>query len=554
MNEIHVISENDLQRARKVGRRIRACCPIHNSRDRDLSIAPYSDDYLCDEDEKHAGFGYCHGSSCHAVVLVQEWNPQAAARLLGRSIKTAPPRLRMTGDELDQAEEWQRRELVSLNKIYDSAAGNLRNLRAYAYLAGRGLGSAEALDLLAQQGAAYIPPAPEWKRQPPAELARWCDRIIFPFTTRDGERGYIGRSLRLWTPGMDESEHKKLLDEHDARMEEQHGKDAGRYQIRRWLKTYRSGFFNGQVMQANRRIYITEGAFDAIPLLLAGLSNTVAVAGTHFDIQAISKKVLEITLAFDADTQGKASTERTLDMLAGAGIEATFCAPPGDGQGKDWSERYRRAGLAGLTVLLQAPAEQRAEVAAPELATEEDSPACDLDGDCVECGAPVEYYSDNGLPYCAAHWPGETAAAADDTPCVQEWPEPAAEQSGQLETSAALWQEIGQAVHARKAEEFAARCREELPGWRVRVEPVGAHSLEKALPLPATQEEYWQGLRARVDRPPVDRYGKPYYSRDEWLAIRAAQASALPDAYLFSHYPGGYAGYCQRYRGKGQQV
>jgi hypothetical protein len=533
MNDVHIISENELQRVKKFGRRFRACCPVHNSRDRDLSIAPYSDDYLTDEERDGAGFGYCHGSSCHAVVLVQEWNPQAAARLSGKSIRTAPPRLRMTGEELDQAEEWQRRELAALNKIYENAAGNLRHLRAYAYLAGRGLGSSEALDLLAQTGAAYISPADEWKRKPPFELARWCDRIIFPFLTRDAGRGFIGRTLLLWLPGMDEREHKRLLDEHDRQAEEEHGKDAGRYQIRRWLKTYRSGFFNGQVMSEHRRIHITEGAFDAIPLLLAGLSNTVAVAGTHFDIQAIPKKVLDITLAFDADTQGKAATERTLDTLAGAGIEATFCAPPDDGQGKDWSERYRRAGLAGLAILLeQIPAYQGGQNVTPELVTDNDGPACELEGDCVECGAPVEYYSDNGKPYCAAHWPGDTSAA-DDTPCVQDWLEPAKVENGQLEEAAALWHEIGQDIHKRKAEELAQRCRDELSGWRVSVELVGSHRKAQALPLPTTPAEYWQRLSARLPA--------RFYER----------LSALPDPRFFEHYPGGYAGYCQRYARKG---
>ena len=183
-------------------------------------------------------------------------------------------------------------------------------------------------------GVAYIPPAEEWKSPPPDALRKWCDRIIFPFTTRDGERGYIGRTLHLWQPGMDENEHKQFLVEYDKRMEEEHGKDAAQYQIRRWRKTYRSGFFNASAMTESRLIYICEGPFDVIPLLLVGLSNVVAVAGTHIDSKAIPKNVFDVVLAFDADMHGQSAMERTTDLLAASGITPDFCSPPMMGMGR----------------------------------------------------------------------------------------------------------------------------------------------------------------------------------------------------------------------------
>ena len=352
MNTIRVISENDLQHIKKMGKRIRALCPIHNSRDRDLSIAPYSE-YLDEDDQRLAGFGYCHSANCGATVLVQEWNPAAASRILGRPVMVKEPKVSITAGELEKAEAWQRRELDGINKIYPHAASQLRHERASSYLAQRGLGEQEAVDLLESLGVAYIPPAEEWKSPPPDALRKWCDRIIFPFTTRDGERGYIGRTLHLWQSGMDENEHKQLLVEYDKRMEEEHGKDAAQYQIRRWRKTYRSGFFNASVMTESRLIYICEGPFDVIPLLLAGLSNVVAVAGTHIDSKAIPKNVFDVVLAFDADMHGQSAMERTTDLLAAAGITPDFCSPPDDGNGKDWSERYRRCGVEGLTVLFE---------------------------------------------------------------------------------------------------------------------------------------------------------------------------------------------------------
>src|SRR2546429_1262732 len=269
MNTIHVISENDLQHWKKIGRRIRSLCPIHHSRDRDLSIAPYSE-YLDEDDQRLAGFGYCHSANCGATVLVQEWNPSAAAHILGRPVIAKEPKVSVTAEDLEKAESWQRRELDGLTRIYQHAASQLRHERAFSYLAQRGLGDQEALGLLESLGVAYIPPDEEWKSSPPNELRKWCDRIIFPFTCANGERGYLGRSLRFWQTGMDENEHKRILVEHDKQMEEEHGKDAAQYQVRRWRKTYRNGFFNASVMAEHKHLYICEGPFDAIPLLLAG--------------------------------------------------------------------------------------------------------------------------------------------------------------------------------------------------------------------------------------------------------------------------------------------
>jgi Toprim-like len=388
MKEIHVISENDLQHVRKAGKRLRALCPIHHSRDRDLSINPCLDYYLDEEEERLAGFGHCHSANCGATILVQEWNPTAAAHILGRPVSASEPRITMTSKEIEQAEEWQRRELAALNKIYPFAARQLRNLRAYAYLAQRGLGDQTALDLLESLDVAYIPPIEEWKTAPAPEpeLKKWCDRVIFPFTCSGNERGYIGRSLALWLPGMDENEHKRLLNEHDARMEQEHGDQAARYQLRRWRKTYKSGFFNASAMAEHRHVYMCEGPFDALPLLLAGLP-AIAVAGTHIDIEGMkaAKRLYDVTLAFDLDMQGKEAIEKTTDLLRGIGVDPVFVSPPDDDGGKDWSERYRRSGLAGLAVLLEADRQRyQGEQASAPAPVEE---LCMFPESCGDCGA-----------------------------------------------------------------------------------------------------------------------------------------------------------------------
>ena len=154
MSTIHVISENDLQHIKKMGKRIRALCPIHNSRDRDLSIAPYSE-YLDEDDQRLAGFGYCHSANCGATVLVQEWNPAAASRILGRPVMAKEPKVSITAGELEKAEAWQRRELDGINKIYPHAASQLRHEQVSSYLAQRGLGEQEAMNLLESGSCLY---------------------------------------------------------------------------------------------------------------------------------------------------------------------------------------------------------------------------------------------------------------------------------------------------------------------------------------------------------------------------------------------------------------
>lgn len=358
LSKIHVISENELDGVKKVGRRIRARCPIHGSRDRDLSLAPWYPEM--DEDEAQlAGYGHCHSANCGATVLVKEWNPQAASRLLHQEICTStPPRITMTTEEREEAEAWQRDELALLTTLYPTMQVRLDHERAQAYLAERGI-TENVLDLAVTLGVGYIPPALEWVKQPPGSVKKWCDRIIFPFITSEGERGFLGRSLRFWHPGMDENEHKQLLSTYNEQLETEHGKDASQYQVKRWVKTYRSGFFNGAEMSQHEHLYICEGPFDALPLIYTGVPGVVAVAGTHIDVKALPKTVFSVTLAFDADMK-KAAIARLNELLAHNGITPTVCAPPADDMGKDWSERYRRhgeRGLAPVLALAQGPAQ-----------------------------------------------------------------------------------------------------------------------------------------------------------------------------------------------------
>src|SRR5438045_1719136 len=78
------------------------------------------------------------------------------------------------------------------------------------------------------------------------KIHRWQARIMFPLTSPEG-RGYIGRSLAGWRPGMDENRHKALL--------EQPGRP------KRWIKTNPAGWFSCDLDQLSRCIILVEGGF-----------------------------------------------------------------------------------------------------------------------------------------------------------------------------------------------------------------------------------------------------------------------------------------------------
>ena len=227
------------------------------------------------------------------------------------------------------------------------------------------------------------------------------------------EIGYLGRTLQLWQEGMDEQEHKRVLDAHNEAIAEEYGKAEGYKQLmRRWEKTYRSGFFHAEALNMGEHLTITEGPFDALPLLVAGLHDVVAVAGTHIEVEAIPTNILRVTIAFDSDTRGKEATDKLQKGLARKGINTLLVPPPDDGKGKDWSERYRRYGQEGIaSVLAQATA--RIFEQAPQ--------APDLPHVCAICSADqtvmVEMdfrYTPQGVLYCEEHyalWEQEEGAA-----------------------------------------------------------------------------------------------------------------------------------------------
>jgi hypothetical protein len=146
----------------------------------------------------------------------------------------------------------------------------------------------------------------------------------------------------------------------------------------------------------------------------------------------------------------------------------------------------------------------------------DDTDDADLLSVCSVCGAEVEHYAEDGKPYCSEHY---------CVPCS-----------------------ASQLTRDEIRERFASA----LPGWSIQIEPVGAHRLNTVTPgnKQPTSADYWREVALNVARPPKDHHGIPYYTVAKWKQKLAELRAYIPYE-RFSHYPGGYEGYCKKFRRDG---
>jgi hypothetical protein len=174
-------------------------------------------------------------------------------------------------------------------------------------------------------------------------LQKWIDRVIFPLSSPDG-RGYAGRSLSRWRPGLDENEHKRLLDQPGA--------------PERWRKTYPAGWQGLADLSPDlEQVIIVEGPFDRLALIASGIApgGILALVGSRDSHAAdrIPKPIRRAIIALDGDASGKSAAQALSQHLYLAGLPSVICTPPEDGLGKDWSERLRLGGMAALSCVLE---------------------------------------------------------------------------------------------------------------------------------------------------------------------------------------------------------
>jgi hypothetical protein len=351
-NVIHLVSSNDLVDAVQSGQRLRAYCPIHGSdHQRSLSI------------DLDTGWGFCH--SCHATVLVQPIAPvitssqgnrcgqhnahsgfgerASAAHLPMPSVR---PYLLGRVRSTTSLPHWQQEEvaaLIAVAPIMRAALASSR--RAQLYQTERGIPPAIAIS----SGVGYLSRA-AWDQAPVSKeqqrlLKRWIGRIIFPLGSPSG-KGFIGRTLLRWEPGMDENAHKALLDQPGA--------------PRRWIKTNPAGWFGYDAPAClDEQVVLVEGGFDRLVLLAAGLpaNAVIALVGTAARptwLTRFAPQVKRVVLALDADDGGEMAMERLAGEFRRAGFTMILCPPPHDQWGKDWCERWRRLGPQSIWPLYEA--------------------------------------------------------------------------------------------------------------------------------------------------------------------------------------------------------
>ena len=354
--QLTLLSWQELVDPRDAGEYVRAYCPIHKGdNQRSLSV------------HKASGWGRCFNAACPAfgltgapsTVLVIEWTSGASTSLHAREGVTTILETETEGlTDVGRARtppDWQQAETSALYQLYLS--GFLRHQAhhpwAQAYLEARHIPPALARAL----GVGYLPAASDLPFDPWHDehyrVGLWCSRLLFPLGVlwHDSilRMGFIGRTLYGWRPGMDENEHKAFVEDYD-----QQSQAHGRLPLRRWRKTNPAGCFGYEPASFDSCLVLVEGPFDRLALIASGWSPTgvVALAGTAADPSWFPRHVRTIILALDCDEGGSLVTPRLTATFERAGFRVVACLPPSDdGCGKDWSERWRKAGRGGLQPL-----------------------------------------------------------------------------------------------------------------------------------------------------------------------------------------------------------
>ena len=360
MGVVHILEFSELIEPTVVGAYTRSYCPIHGG-DNQRSLSIHID----------SGWGRCFNLSCPAyaghesrsTVLLLEHNPEAVSHLMQNQGQwvgivdretSAPPERGRQKIRSAVPALYQRQELGALYELYRNGLlrSGLTHPWSRAYLSSRNV----PLSTAVAAGVGYLPepddlPFDLWHDEHYRCLTRWCNRMIFPLgACWNGTvcAGFIGRTLFGWTVGLDENVHKSLIDDYNRACRTQ-----ATTQVKRWCKTNPAGWFGYEPARFAPLLVIVEGAFDRLALLADGWNPTsvVALVGTAGQGDWIPRSVRIVIVALDADAGGVQGAPRLSTSLLQAGFEVHICLPPRDGVGKDWSERWRKAGRSGLQPL-----------------------------------------------------------------------------------------------------------------------------------------------------------------------------------------------------------
>jgi CHC2 zinc finger/Toprim domain len=299
--------------------------------------------------------------------------------------------------------EWQKKERAFLTDSYPYLRRGLQHERARAYLEQRGI----PLEVAQQHGLCYIPPYKEMDEHTQDawfHMRQWTDRLIFPLS--DG--GFKGRALFLWSPGMNEDEHKAKLDDFNKRVKVYNQRaSVKKPEIPRWYATVAPGYFHDAALKTCEHITIVEGEFDALALLAGDIDDVVAAGRDGIRSDDIPVNVLSATLAYDSDVHGQEAARRDEKTFRRKGIRTIRCTPSEDGQVKDWSARYRLQGKEGLAHLLTT-------------LRESDIQLCYVCGKDASASPDVFFYDEQGKLFCPECWQRRQVPPVVPTPTPED--------------------------------------------------------------------------------------------------------------------------------------
>lgn len=331
----------------KAGREWKACCPFHNEKTPSFTI----------NDEK--GFYHCFGCGAHGDVI--RWMTDNQGLPFMDAVKELAAQAGMEVPAPDPRAAQAAEQRASLHDVMAAAqewfVSNLRSAqgaRAREYLQSRGFSAAT----IEQFGFGFAPEGRQALKQALAQFDepmlieaglrisveerdpydRFRGRLMLPI--QDARGRVIAFGGRILDSGT--SDAPKYLNSPDTPLF-----DKGRtlYNLHRAAPAAR----------AANRLIVVEGYMDVIALANAGISEAVAPMGTALtepQIELLWRQVDTPTLCFDGDTAGQRAAmraiSRTLPLLRPSHSMHIVNLP----HGMDPDDIIKRAGLAGMEVLL----------------------------------------------------------------------------------------------------------------------------------------------------------------------------------------------------------
>ena len=309
------LSEADLAACRPIagegGHVLRALCPFHSSdHQRSLRVTLATGRFVC----------FACGAWGYLEEARQRWREerqrQAALRRPParpqRMLSQRPPAPRPPGPDppAPRAPVPARPELAQQLAAFQAA---LPGSRGAAYLQQRGI----PLALAQRLGVGYAAPG-TW----PHAARDWRGgRVVFPHTTPDG------RLVNLYGRAVGTVEQVPKAKRHDHLPGEK-------------------AYFNAAALQAGASpLWVCEGAFDALALLVAGVPRVVAIFGVQGWRWDWAHDVRELVFALDADAAGQQQWRALARQAALRGKRVGVLEPTAYGGYKDVNEAWMAGAL-----------------------------------------------------------------------------------------------------------------------------------------------------------------------------------------------------------------